>query len=144
MNPYFPHLFSPLKVKNLTFKNRIMMAPTSLKELTDHNYLDYHTFEYLERRAMGGVAAINLGDAIVLEKPLEAYAEILKEEVQNRDREAEMAKWEMKGLLESLKATAKLRLERGEYQVAKEILLQTKQYAPEDEEIEELLERVEQ
>lgn len=67
MNPYFPHLFSPLKVKNLTFKNRIMMAPTSLKELTDHNYLDYHTFEYLERRAMGGVAAINLGDAIVHE-----------------------------------------------------------------------------
>lgn len=94
----------------------------------------------------GALSALRkcIGISIVLEKPLEAYAEILKEEVQNRDREAEMAKWEMKGLLESLKATAKLRLERGEYQVAKEILLQTKQYAPEDEEIEELLERVEQ
>ncbi len=78
MNPYFPNLFSPLKVKNVTFKNRIMMSPTSFKELTDHNYLDYHTFEYLERRAKGGVACINLGDGFVHETGLVEWSKKLK------------------------------------------------------------------
>lgn len=78
MNPYFPHLFSPLRVKNITFRNRIMMSPTSLKELTDHNYLDYHTFEYLERRAKGGAACINLGDGFVHETGLVKWSKKLK------------------------------------------------------------------
>jgi len=30
MNPYFPHLFSPLKVKKTVFKNRIFAGPTGL------------------------------------------------------------------------------------------------------------------
>lgn len=67
MNPYFPHLFSPLKVRNVTYRNRIFMGPNALKELTDHNYLDYHTYDHLERRAMGGAAAITLGEGIVHE-----------------------------------------------------------------------------
>ncbi len=67
MNPYFPNLFRPLKVKNVTYRNRIFMAPTSMKEMTDHNYLDTHTYDYLERRAKGGAASVALGDAIVHE-----------------------------------------------------------------------------
>ena len=67
MNPYFPHLFSPLKVRGVTYRNRIFMAPTALKELTDHNYIDYHTFEHLERRALGGAASVALGEGIVHE-----------------------------------------------------------------------------
>lgn len=67
MNPYFPHLFSPLQVKNVTYRNRIFMSPTSLKELSDHNYLDSKTFSYLERRAQGGAAQICLGDCVVHE-----------------------------------------------------------------------------
>lgn len=67
MNPYFPHLFSPLKVKNVTYRNRIFMAPTALKEMSDHNYIDYHTFDHLERRAMGGAASVALGEGIVHE-----------------------------------------------------------------------------
>lgn len=65
MNPYFPHLFSPLKVRNITYRNRIFMSPTALKELSDHNYLDYKTYEHLERRARGGAASITLGEGIV-------------------------------------------------------------------------------
>lgn len=55
-----------------------MMSPTSLKELTDHNYLDYHTFEYLERRAKGGAACINLGDGFVHETGLVKWSKKLK------------------------------------------------------------------
>ncbi|MCI8598766.1 MAG: FAD-dependent oxidoreductase [Lachnospiraceae bacterium] len=67
MNQYFPNLFRPMKVKNVTYRNRIFMAPTALKELSDHNYVDYHTFDYLERRAKGGAASITLGEGIVHE-----------------------------------------------------------------------------
>lgn len=118
--------------------------------LPDEVWIALHLKELQECRTneddRGALSALRkcIGISIVLEKALETYADVLKKEVQDRDREAEMAKQEMRGLLESLKATAKLRLERGEYQVAKEILLQMKQYAPEDKEIEELLEGVEQ
>lgn len=67
MNPYYPNLFSPLKVKNTTYRNRIIAAPMSLKELTDHNHIDYHTFEFEERIAQGGAAGVILGDASVHE-----------------------------------------------------------------------------
>lgn len=79
----------------------------------------------------------------VLEKALEAYAEVLKREIQNRDQEAEKAKQELEILVSSLKATVKLRIERGEYQAAKEILLQMQSYVQEDEEIQELLKQTE-
>ncbi|MCI9135734.1 MAG: hypothetical protein HFI31_16355, partial [Lachnospiraceae bacterium] len=67
MNPYFPNLFRPMKVKNVVFKNRIFMSPTSLKILTDHDYLDYNSFDYFERRAEGGAAVITVGDVVVHE-----------------------------------------------------------------------------
>ncbi len=55
-----------------------MMAPTSLKELTDHNYIDYHTFEWLERRAKGGAASIILGEGIVHETGTVDWSKKLK------------------------------------------------------------------
>lgn len=65
MNPYFPHLFSPLKVKKTVFKNRIFAGPTGLKELTDHWHLVTKNIDYLKRRAQGGAASVCLGDVQV-------------------------------------------------------------------------------
>lgn len=79
----------------------------------------------------------------VLEKALEAYAGILKNEIQNRDLEAEKARRELEALVESLKITAKLRMARREYQIAKEILSQIQNCMPEDEEARKLLRQVE-
>lgn len=89
----------------------------------------------------GALSALRkcIGISVVLEKALEAYAEVLKKEVQNREQDAENARRELEGLIGSLKATAKLRMERGEYQAAKEILVQVQQCAPADEEVKELL-----
>lgn len=28
MNPYYPHLFEPLTIKGVTFRNRLFVAPT--------------------------------------------------------------------------------------------------------------------
>lgn len=93
----------------------------------------------------GALSALRkcIGISVILEKTLEAYAEVLKKEVQNRDQEAENARRELERLIGSLKATAKLRIERGEYQAAKEILLQVQQCVPADEEVKELLKRME-
>lgn len=65
MNPYFPNLFSPLKVKKTTFRNRIFAGPTGLKEVTDHRHLTIKNIDFLRRRAQGGAAMVCLGDVIV-------------------------------------------------------------------------------
>lgn len=59
-NPY-PHLFSPLKVKNLTLKNRIMSAPNMLFHTVDGRPTDYY-IKYLEHKARGGAGIVNLGE----------------------------------------------------------------------------------
>ena len=61
MNPYFPLLFSPFKVKKTTFRNRIFAGPTGLKELTDNRHLVIKNLDYLRRKAQGGAAMVCLG-----------------------------------------------------------------------------------
>lgn len=65
MNPYYPNLFKPLKVKKTTYRNRIFGAPTGLKQVTDLNHLTLKNIDYLKRRAQGGAASVCLGDVIV-------------------------------------------------------------------------------
>lgn len=84
-----------------------------------------------------------IGVSLVLEKALEAYAEVLKKEIQKRDREAEKARQELKVLVTSLKAAARMQIEREEYRTAKEILLQIQSCVPEDEEVQEMIRQTE-
>lgn len=65
MNQFFPHLFTPLKVKNTVFRNRIFAAPDSMKALSDHDYLTNKVIDELRWRADGGAAAVTYGDGIV-------------------------------------------------------------------------------
>lgn len=65
MNPYFPNLFSAMKVKKTTFRNRIFGSPTGMKELTDLRHLTIKNIDFLRRRAQGGAAMVCLGDVIV-------------------------------------------------------------------------------
>lgn len=45
-NPYFPHLFSPIKVGTKTVKNRIEAAP-ALFAFEHYNYAEHDAFGYL-------------------------------------------------------------------------------------------------
>jgi 2,4-dienoyl-CoA reductase-like NADH-dependent reductase (Old Yellow Enzyme family)/thioredoxin reductase len=65
MNPYFPHLFSPMKVKNVTYRNRIFSAPSALKDLSDHDHITVKNIDYLRRKAQGGAAVVTLGEGYV-------------------------------------------------------------------------------
>jgi 2,4-dienoyl-CoA reductase-like NADH-dependent reductase (Old Yellow Enzyme family)/thioredoxin reductase len=60
-----PHLFSPLKVGPLAFKNRIEAAPTSLPELSPDGYLTRENIAYYRLKAEGGAAVVTIGESIV-------------------------------------------------------------------------------
>ena len=36
MNPYYPHLFEPLTIKGVTFKNRVLASPITTNRIVDH------------------------------------------------------------------------------------------------------------
>ena len=80
-----------------------------------------------------------LGICPDLDGAVAAYAEMYRDELKKRTKEAEEAQDELLKMAESLKSVAKLRMERGEYEAAKLILQQTQQYVPEDEEIKSIL-----
>ena len=61
----YPNLFSPLKLGNITFRNRIVMAPTSAFTLTPEGYLTREEIAYFEMKAAGGAAAVTIGEGIV-------------------------------------------------------------------------------
>ncbi len=64
----YPHLFSPLKVGNLTLRNRIEAAPMSPHSLTPEGYIGKEELAFFEMKAAGGAAIVIIGEAIVHEK----------------------------------------------------------------------------
>jgi 2,4-dienoyl-CoA reductase-like NADH-dependent reductase (Old Yellow Enzyme family)/thioredoxin reductase len=60
----FPNLFKPLKIKHLTFKNRIISAPNMLFHTVDGRPTQYY-ITYLEHKARGGAALVTLGEVAV-------------------------------------------------------------------------------
>ena len=85
-----------------------------------------------------------LGICPDLDGAVAAYAEMYRDELKKRTKEAEEAQDELLKMAESLKSVAKLRMERGEYEAAKLILQQTQQYVPGDEEIKALLQKIDE
>jgi 2,4-dienoyl-CoA reductase-like NADH-dependent reductase (Old Yellow Enzyme family)/thioredoxin reductase len=61
----YPNLFSPIRVGNLRFKNRIIAAPTSPSMITPEGYLMPESAYYLGKKAAGGAALVDWGEAIV-------------------------------------------------------------------------------
>jgi 2,4-dienoyl-CoA reductase-like NADH-dependent reductase (Old Yellow Enzyme family)/NADPH-dependent 2,4-dienoyl-CoA reductase/sulfur reductase-like enzyme len=64
MNKY-PDLFRPIKLGDLTLRNRIFHAPMSAINLTPEGYLTLDSIAFFEARAAGGAAVITLGEAFV-------------------------------------------------------------------------------
>ncbi len=69
-NPYFPHLFSPIKVGTKTFKNRIEAAPAifAFLHFVDGDPMGFKTptppraYRMLEQKAAGGAGSVVLGE----------------------------------------------------------------------------------
>ncbi len=60
----YPNLFRPLRIRGKIIKNRIMSAPNMLFHTVDGRPTDYYT-GYLEHKARGGAAIVNLGEVSV-------------------------------------------------------------------------------
>ncbi|NLB28764.1 MAG: FAD-dependent oxidoreductase [Clostridiales bacterium] len=60
----YPNLFTPLRIRDLILKNRIMSAPNMLFRTIDGRPDEYYV-EYLEHKARGGAAIVTLGEANV-------------------------------------------------------------------------------
>jgi 2,4-dienoyl-CoA reductase-like NADH-dependent reductase (Old Yellow Enzyme family)/thioredoxin reductase len=61
----YPNLFSPLKLGNLTLRNRIEAAPTNARNLTPEGYLTQDSIAWYEMKAAGGAAVVTLGESFV-------------------------------------------------------------------------------
>lgn len=61
----YPHLFSPIKLGNVTYRNRIFASPTGNSQVIPGEYLKRENIAFYELRAKGGAAVVTLGDGIV-------------------------------------------------------------------------------
>ena len=61
----FDILFHPLKLGNLTLKNRILAAPTSMPVLGPGKTYTDDNFDTYRLKAMGGCALVTVGEVMV-------------------------------------------------------------------------------
>ena len=76
-----------------------------------------------------------------MEAVVSKYAASLRDAIQKQIQNQNSEKAELEKLVSSIKSVAKLRLQRGEWQAAEEILHQIQACMPEDGEVKELLEQ---
>ena len=62
MHPY-AHLFQPLRLGRTVLKNRIEAAPVSVANLTTQDHFTPDNIAIFERKAKGGAAIVNMGEA---------------------------------------------------------------------------------
>ncbi|MDR0916531.1 MAG: NAD(P)/FAD-dependent oxidoreductase [Oscillospiraceae bacterium] len=61
----YPHLFTPIKLGNTVFRNRIFGSPTGYQELTSEEFPTQDTAAYFARKARGGAASVAVGECVV-------------------------------------------------------------------------------
>ena len=61
----YPHIFSPLTVKNMTIKNRIVMMPMGTNYGEQNGEMSFLHINYYEQRAKGGTGLIIVENAII-------------------------------------------------------------------------------
>lgn len=64
----YPHLFTPLQVGSLTFRNRILSAPNMMSALNPDGTPTDYMVGYYEEKAKGGAAQVTVGDTPVEER----------------------------------------------------------------------------
>lgn len=72
MNPYYPHIFEPLTIKGVTFRNRIFTAPTTSHLLQDNSAgpSDEYIANFVQK-AKGGAACVCFGGMLMSQQPQE-------------------------------------------------------------------------
>jgi len=58
----YPHLFSPIKIGDVVFRNRIFGSPTGHMDFNSDHTPNDACIAYYERKAMGGAATVCIGE----------------------------------------------------------------------------------
>ena len=88
----YPHLFEPIRIGRTVFKNRLFAAPNGCQYLDGRGAPSEAGVAFYERKAMGGFAAVTLGECIVDSKTGQAHAyQILLDEPRALPSMASMA-----------------------------------------------------
>lgn len=61
MERKYPHLFSPFRIKNKLFKNRIIASPLGDWRFSPHNHIVDYAISFFEAKAAGGPAEVTFG-----------------------------------------------------------------------------------
>jgi 2,4-dienoyl-CoA reductase-like NADH-dependent reductase (Old Yellow Enzyme family)/thioredoxin reductase len=61
MERKYPHLFSPLTIRNTTFKNRVIASPLGDWRFSPHNHIVDYAISFFEAKAAGGPASVTFG-----------------------------------------------------------------------------------
>jgi 2,4-dienoyl-CoA reductase-like NADH-dependent reductase (Old Yellow Enzyme family)/thioredoxin reductase len=64
MNKY-PNVFNPIKLGDLTLRNRIIQSPIGAPSLTPEGLLTPDSIAFFEARAAGGAAVVTIGESVV-------------------------------------------------------------------------------
>ncbi len=70
----YPNLFAPIRIGKTVFRNRIFAAPNGCQYLDYGNVPSREGVAFFERKAIGGAAAVTVGECIVDSKTGQAHA----------------------------------------------------------------------
>ena len=65
MERKYPHLCAPIKLGNVTFKNRMFSAPMGGTDITVDGCIGPKSTKFYELRAYGGAAAVTVSECMV-------------------------------------------------------------------------------
>ena len=74
----YPHLFEPIRLGNVLFRNRLFASPQDYPGLTSDNFLTPEATAFYELKAQGGFASVCIGDCVVDGKYGHAHKFMLK------------------------------------------------------------------
>ena len=61
----YPHIFEPMTIKGITFKNRVFASPITANRVVDHGYPTPEGIDAYETKARGGFALVTLTESFI-------------------------------------------------------------------------------
>ena len=61
----YPHMFAPMTIKGVTYKNRVLCSPITTNRIVDHGYPTPEGIDAFETKARGGFAQVTFTESFV-------------------------------------------------------------------------------
>ncbi len=61
----YPHMFAPMTIKGITFKNRVFASPITTNRIVDHGYPTPEGIDVYEIKARGGFAEVTVTESFI-------------------------------------------------------------------------------